>query len=347
MVASKHISKQRGFILAATLWALAIMFVAVGFFHAYVQRKMTVGLQAKAHLEQSLDQVSTEQTLMYLLNTNRMTRSGLTFKSLPPVEDVDSTEVQVSPIDTTGDELFLDDTAYQGIGDTFFSIQDATGLVDVNEPELINLERLLNQLEPDPAQRTRLLSSLVDYIDSDDLINLGGAETRDYLIKGMTPPTNDYLRSPVELQNVYGWREWLAVHPQIDVARWFSTTRAMAMNVNSMSKNMLVWVLGMKPEDAEKYILERRTNPAAYISELSARYPIPEQPEMEMRYRAFPSRLLRLSFWGKGGGQAKMISLQLTPNGLQRPWQVDYEYSVESVNHNNEPLAVRQSNLFH
>lgn len=336
--------RQQGFVLAATLWTLAIMFIAVGVFHAYVQRKMTLGLQAKAHLEQSLDQVSTEQTILYLINTKRMTRAGLTFTPLN-IQAV-ATEDGYLPTDPVGDELLLDDTAYKGLGDTYFSIQDATGLVDLNAPELTNLELMLNQLEPNTAIRTKLLNSLLDYIDSDDLINIGGAEAHDYQSKGMQSPTNDYLRSPAELRNVYAWREWLDAHPKVDYLRWFGIARSMAMNVNAMSKDMLVLVLGLRPEDAERYIIERRTNPVAYISELSARYVIPDQLSFEERYRTFPSRLLRLSFWNKGGGQARTISLQLTPNGLQEPWLVDYEYSVQSVNNNNEPLALRQSALF-
>lgn len=337
------INKQKGFVLAATLWALAIMFVAVGIFNAYVQRKMALGLKAKAHLEQTLDQISTEQTLLYVLNTQRMTRAGITFT---PQNMQAATEDGFMPTDPVGDEIWLDDTAYQGIGDTYFSIQDATGLVDVNAPDLTNLELLLNQLEPNPVVRTRLINGLTDYIDSDDLINIGGAERQDYVAKGMTPPTNDYLRSPAELQNVYTWSEWLKSHPNVDYLRWFGFARSSVMNVNAMSKELLTLVIGLSPEDAERYIIERRTNPVAYVAELGGRYRIPVQPDFEERYRTFPSRLLRLSFWNKGGGQARTISLQLTPNGLLGPWQVDYEYSVQSVNNNNEPLAIRQSNLF-
>jgi|GEM_PF-3779883 len=341
MVVNPH--KQQGFVLAATLWALAIMFVAVGIFNAYVQRKMVLGLQAKAHMEQSLDQISTEQTVLYMLNTLRMTRAGITFK---PQNLQAATEDGFMSTDPVGDEIWVDDTAYQGVGNTYFSIQDATGLVDINAPELTNLEQLLTQLEPNPVMRTRLLSSLTDYIDSDDLIGIGGAEKQDYLAKGMAPPSNDYLRSPAELQRVYTWNEWLKLHPNVDYLHWFGFARSSVMNVNAMSKELLVLVLGLSPDDAERYIIERHTNPVAYIAELGARYRIPEQQDMEERFRTYPSRLLRLSFWNKGGGQARTISLQLTPNGLLGPWQVDYEYSVQSVNKNNEPLAIRQSSLF-
>jgi hypothetical protein len=335
--------KQQGFVLAATLWALAIMFVVVGVFNAYVQRKMVLGLQAKAHLEQTLDQISTEQTLLYLLNTTRMTRAGITFTA----QNLSATtEEGFMPSDPVGDEIWVDDTAYQGIGDTYFSIQDATGVVDLNSPDPTNLGLMLNYLEPNPVIRTRLLSGLADYIDSDDLIGIGGAEKQDYLAKGMAPPTNDYLRSPAELQNVYTWNEWLKQHPEVDYRRLFGFSRSSVMNINAMSKDLLVSVIGLSPTDADQYIIERRTNPVAFIAEIAARYRIPPQVDFEERYRTFPSRLLRLSFWNKGGGQARMISLQLTPNGLLGPWQVDYEYSVQSVNNNNEPLAIRQSSLF-
>jgi hypothetical protein len=66
----------------------------------------------------------------------------------------------------------------------------------------------------------------------------------------------------------------------------------------------------------------------------------------EEKYRFFPSSELRISLWNKGGGQAQVISLQLTPNGLYGPWLVNYEYSVQRGNDNNEPLAIRQTTLF-
>lgn len=342
MAANSH--KQQGFVLAATLWALAIMFIAVGILNTYVQRKMSLGLQAKENIQQSLDQISTEQTILYLLGTCRMTRAGLTLSYQNEQQFLN--EEGFLRTDPVGDEVWLDGSVYQGLGDSLFSIQDAAGLITVNAADPSSFEQLLTQYEPNLAVRTRLIGALIDYVDADDLLSIGGAEKQDYIAKGMIAPTNDYLRSPVELQNVYGWKEWLQAHPQFRYQEWLGSNRMGMLNINTMPKPLLVNLVGLQESMADQYILERRTNPVSSIPEFLLRFNLSEQQIQDEKYRTFPTSEFRLSFWNKGGGQARTISLQLTPNGLLGPWLVDYEYSVQSVNNNNEPLALRQTKLF-
>lgn len=336
-------TKQKGFVLVATLWALAIMLIAVGFFHATVQRKLSVGLQAKIHMQDALDEYSTQQTLLYLLGTSRMTRAGLTFTQLTSEESNASDGIYSS--DAVGDEILFDGTPYKGVGDIEFAIQDISGLISINAADLTNLDILLARYEPNLSVRTQLLNALKDYIDVDDLISLAGAEKQDYVASGMALPTNDYLRSEPELARVYGWREWLAAHSEFDVQYSLGIRQFSELNFNAMPKLLFQNFLGFSEELADRIILERKTNPFRSVDDFLLRTNIIATLN-EDHYRFFPTNDLRLSFWNKGGGQARLISLQLTPNGLLGPWQVDYEYSVQSVENNNEALAIRQSILF-
>jgi general secretion pathway protein K len=333
---------QKGFILAAVLWVLAIMLIAVGVFHAYVQRKLSVGLQAKAHIQQQLDSQSTEQTVLYLLSTSRITLAGLTFTKLTTDQQLDENFSFTSAV---GDELWMDSTIYQGLGSTQFSVQDNAGLIALNAPDTSVLSNFMDHFERDPSNKTRLLSALQDYIDADDLISLSGAEKLNYAANNMSPPTNDFLRTVPELVHVMGWREWLIEHPEVDVQNWMSVGRFTIMNLNTMPKSLLMRYLGLNEQLTDQLIVERKTNPFRSTEDFILRTNLILNLD-EDRYRFLPGNEIRLKIWNKGGGQARLISLQLTPNGLFGPWLVDYEYSVQSVESNNEAMALRQSNLF-
>lgn len=333
---------QEGFILAAVLWVLAIMLIAVGIFHSYVQRKLSIGIQAKAHIQQGLNNYSTEQTLLYVLSTSRKTLAGVTFSTLT------SEQVQnenFSYTSAVGDELLLDGSVYRGIGDSKFSLQDSAGLISVNAEDQSILLDFFNHFETDAGVKMRLLAALHDYIDADEVVSLSGAEKQDYMAAAMPPPPNDYLRTPSELFRVMGWREWLNAHAQFDVQNWITVSRFTVMNLNTMPKSLLRSYLGLNEDLVDQLIVERRTNPFRTTDDFVSRAKLPLSLDEE-RFRFLPGNELRLRIWNSGGGQARLISLQLTPNGLLGPWLVDYEYSVQSVENNNEALAIRQSTLF-
>ncbi|GGY82526.1 hypothetical protein GCM10011613_29170 [Cellvibrio zantedeschiae] len=339
---AKFAKQQQGFILAAVLWVLAIMLVAVGIFHAYVQRKLAIGLEAKAHIQERLDAHSTEQTLLYLLATSRFTLAGATFTPLRPEQLIDESFSYTSAV---GDEMWMDGTVYQGLGTAKFSVQDNGGLIPVSPPDLLVLSNFLDHFETDAGKKARLLSALRDYVDADDLISLSGAETQDYTAKKMLPPTNDFLRTAPEIKRVMGWQEWMEAHPEFDAQNWLSVGRFGILNLNTMPKDLLMKYLGLSEQLSDQLIVERKTNPFRSGEDFILRTNLLLTLD-EDRLRFLPGNEIRLKIWNKGGSQARLISLQLTPNGLLGPWQVDYEYSVQSVENNNEALAIRQSNLF-
>ena len=346
MAAIKPLQRQQGFILAATLWVLAIMFVAVGIFHAYVQNKLQLATQAKANIQQQLDAYSTSQTVLYLLAGSRMTRSGLTFALQD--ESAYITEDGLLITDPVGDEMLLDGTDYKGLGDSFFSIQDLSGLIAINVPEPYDLVNMIEKVEPNPVTRAQLISRLQDYIDLNEQVRLSGAEKEDYLRAGLALPTNDYLRSESELYRVLGWQQWLESHPQFRWQEWLSARRDSVMNLNVLPKSLLIEYLGLNEETANLLMQERVTNPFRTVEDFVARTGLPMNLQEE-KYRFFPSNEYRLRFWGRGG-QAEVISLQLTPNGIFGPWQINYRYSVQRVNENNElsspAMALEQTSLF-
>ncbi len=47
-----HNQNQKGFILAATLWMLAIIFIMGGVFYTYVQKRVRIAIQVKKRADQ-------------------------------------------------------------------------------------------------------------------------------------------------------------------------------------------------------------------------------------------------------------------------------------------------------
>ena len=335
-------NRQRGFILAAVLWVLAIMLIAVAVFHEYVQRKLVVGIQAKENLQNNLDMLSTEQTILYLLGTSRFTLVGMSFSSLTQEQARDESTSYIMPV---GDELRFDGVHYVGIGNTHFSLQDNAGLLSVNDLNDEPLRQLLKHQGVGNIDLARLMASKADYIDSDDDERLSGAESLSYTAKNMYPPTNDFLRTPQELVRIMGWQEGMGNLPVTQLDKLFSTRRFALMNLNAMPKYLLVNYLGLSESTASLLYSERYSNPIRSAEDFLSRTNRQAMIDEDI-FGYFPTENISLRFWPKGGGQAKLISLQLTPNGLLGPWLVDYEYSVEPPENNNEPLAIRQSNLF-
>lgn len=83
-------------------------------------------------------------------------------------------------------------------------IQDVRGLVNLN---YINEQLLLNTLQELGVKKKELrvlVESLQDWIDSDDLKRLNGAEKSYYEYLNKVPPRNNILTSTQELKNVRG-----------------------------------------------------------------------------------------------------------------------------------------------
>lgn len=93
-------------------------------------------------------------------------------------------------------------------------LQDGLGLLNLNRANPNLLAGLLRQCGASETQVPRLVDSLADYIDSDTLKRLNGAEAFEYSGAGLPPPRNAPLLSREELWRVFGWADirkaWMA-----------------------------------------------------------------------------------------------------------------------------------------
>ncbi len=337
-------SQQQGFILAAVLWAIAIIFIVAGIFHHYVQEKIKIAAQAKLNLQQQLDLRSTEQTLFYVLSSSRLTRAGLTLTRQDVTDYINAEEGTIN-MDPIGDEMRLDGTTYLGLGNSAFYVQDLMGAVALNGPDTFDLQRLMRNQEPNAQVSQQLIAALQDYIDANETLSLSGAEKYEYQRVGLSSPTNDYLRSEIELRRVFGWSEWLNTHPQFDWQGWLSVRRYTTINPNSMPRSLLRAYFGISEESAEQLESQRQQNPFIDLDDFFLRSGI-SAGLSEENTRFFYGNEFQISLWDSGGGQAELISLQLTPAGPYGPWQINYKYRAPIVRRDHEPSALQQTRLF-
>jgi hypothetical protein len=317
------VNRQQGFVLAASVWMMAVVMLLAGIFHTWVESQVESARVMLTRQQNALDIASTRETLLYLLSTRRMTMAGLT----------QSLEDQKTPVDRDGNplmgpvggELRLDGTQYAGLGAASFSLQDQAGLLAINSRSMPDTIRSWLQESEGATTARRLAASLADYIDENTRRQIDGAEAADYRQKGLAPPTNFYLRSPAELSAVLVWREWLQTQ---NGAQWYdlvAITRANVLNVNTMPKPLLKLSMGLSEPEAEELLAARRRYPLRNLDSVARELGIPNTWQQQ-QFRFFPAERVTVRFSAEGWGNDIVESVRLTAEGEFGPFLIDYRF---------------------
>ena len=317
-----------GFVLLATLWALAALAVLAAYIDGVVASDLRHALEARQALHAELARRSTEATLIYRLATGRMNHRALILEE----EQRFSNELPDGEyLPDHGDgEIRVTGAVYAGPGGLRFSVQDEGGLVSVNAPRFPLLATLLEHHGIAPSEVEGIVARIEDYIDSDHVLSLNGAERHDYRQSGAPPPLNWIMASPHELRDVLGVAE------TISPARWRAlrallTSRPVySYNFNTMHPEILAAILGLDEQGLDRLLEERDKGPLwrpGQIAMLSGRHL--EMDELDMR--GFPTDNMRIAVWHEGQGTRVLTGVALTPFGESAPWRTDYRYS--------EPIA--------
>lgn len=330
-MASERRSPRRsagGFVLAVTLWLLAGIAIAVAMMTLWSMDQVTRARVAHERLQDELAVGSTRDTLLYIAATRELTLAGLPVDPMPDelraLRRLDEMGGLVR--DPIGGELRLDDSPYHGLRSSRFSIQDEAGLYAVVLPSERGLDHFLAGQGVSPERVPRLRDALLDYIDSDDLTRLNGAERREYARDHLPPPPNRRLLSPGEILRPLGWSELpdelRAVLPG-RVTPFYSG----AVNINTMPPELLaIWVPGC-PEACERMVEARRERPFMSSRDLQARLGI-LLPGDVTEYRVLADQSLRMTLWGRTGA-AWRIHVRLTPLADKRgPWSILAAYPI-------------------
>ena len=243
------IRASAGFVLVATLVAIAIISLGAAYFASQVDALRNSARQMQLWAEAEREAFSIRETLQFAAATGLRDEGGLRFANT----------------------MLATDARRYAIGDTFtISIQDERGLLAINTLDERTLSRILTSVGIPADQQPRLVDTLLDYIDPDDLRRLNGAEVREYAAASKPPPANDFLRSRDQLADIPGWDailDRLAIAEQQGEAGLrarfldlFSTSRHFGLNLNSAPAAVLRTLPGLDPARVAALVDQRRAS---------------------------------------------------------------------------------------
>lgn len=309
----KASSTQSGFILVATLWLLAMITLAAGYFAERVSRAIALAQQKQDTAERLIEFANTRAEVLYRLGTVHLSRFGLGEGAAT---------------------VALDDRAYRGNGADVVRLQDMRGLLNVNFIERPVLQNLFGQFGVPVERRDALLDTLLDYTDEDDLRRLNGAELAEYVAAGLPVPPNTWLISPQQLKNIIGWRGQATFWREPGLLHLVSASRVSGLNPNTAPLEVLTSLPGITRETAVAIIKLRNETPLMTTAALPGLISGAYDPESLI---FFPSSSIRITQQGSNLPWARQFTVTLTPTSEIGPWRIDYtnraqvSYPVENV----------------
>lgn len=314
-------AKQKGFVLVLTLWMLALITIAAGYFAERVMRTMEQAQLAQKNTQALLDIAESRAEILFRLGTTPMSLYGL---GLGP-----------------DDSIALDNRPYRGIGESVVRLQDNRGLLNLNMADDDQLYRLLGILDVPAEQRGRLIDTLRDYIDNDNLKRLNGAEAPEYAAAGLPPPRNERLATPFEPRRIMAWGGLRQLWDDDRLPNLTTTSYSVALNPNTAPWEILATLPGVTNEVARNIIVKRQLMPFVsgdQIAQLSGISP----DQLFLKIIMLPSDAVRVTHSVPGLPWALQYNVSLTPNDEHAPWRVDYYYKIGLTYKNDKTQEIRE-----
>ncbi|MBC7719758.1 MAG: general secretion pathway protein GspK [Chitinophagaceae bacterium] len=301
--------EQSGFVLVLTLWILVVVAIAAGYFSERVALSVDLAQQSRQNTQALIDMASSRAEILYRLGTYSMTEYGL---------------------GRGGTAIALDNRAYQGIGKTTVYLQDTRGLLNLNLTDDERLQRFLGVMGVAPDQRSTMVDTLRDYIDSDKLRRLNGAEDDEYRALNLPTPSNRELVTPWEAQRIIGWRDQSQLWQSGKLASLTTTGLSLGINPNTAPAEVLATLPGVSEEIAQIIMARRKLVPFTYEGQITQITGVPLNLPMGMGVIAVPSDTVRITQSGQGLAWATQYIIKVTPNSKDAPWRTDYYSRVSA-----------------
>ena len=330
---------EDGFILAATLWALAALTVLAGYISSVADADVERALAARQALQDELDARGTENTLIYLLASTRRSHRGMIVEQEQRFSEPGGPILR-HPGDGT---VPMSGEAFKGLGRVRFALQDERGLFGINSPQQPFLGLALEHVGVRGVDAERLMPLIGDYIDMDNALALGGAERYDYARARRAPPANWFMAGPPELKRVLGFEELLSTDQWRRLRPLLTPGVQMGYNFNTMSPAAVAALVG--GEEPAQPLLEARNERAIrsleQVADLTGRT-LNLEPDLML---GLPSPVTRVAVWSVGSNRRSIVGLRLTPGSFIAPWRKEYRYSEPIDGQTSEPL-VAETPLF-
>jgi len=291
---------------------MVIVAIAAGYFAERVARAVELAQQSRQNTRAIIDMAGTRAEILFRLGTTTMSIYGL------------------GRGNTT---INLDNRPYRGLGGTLVRLQDNRGLLNLNIVDDERLRRFLGLMGIAADQHGRLIDTLRDFTDADNLHRLNGAEKEEYLAQGLPPPPNRKLVTPWEAKHIIGWRDSPQLWQNGRLVELTTASSSFGLNPNTAPAEVLATLPGVTEEIAQIIIAQRKLSPILSDGQLAAIISVPVQ-QLDM-IAVFPSNAIRITQSTRGLPWAIQYNISLTPNGNDGPWRTDY-YSRVSEGWSNE-----------
>ena len=305
-----------GYVLLTTLAALAVIAFVAARFASRIDILREQSLTMKEYASGRQEAESARALALYWIGTRPLAEKSIGWAGEPAVA--------------------ADGRLYRMVSGAWVGVQDQRGLMPMSTPDRQALGALLRQHGVAATRTDAFVDVLEDYLDTDSLRRLNGAEARDYAALGLAGPRNDWLITVAELRHMPVWRDDPILLDRL--LPLLSARRSAAFNPNTAPRTVLQALLpDALPEKLDRFEALRQANDfgdAAYAAAVSA---LPLDRD-DFLFRV--SNELRLSVWAPGLPRALEYNLLLTPGGARGPWLISEAHSVPrpSVTDGTKPL---------
>lgn len=324
-----------GFVLVMTI--LIVMAIALGLavFTEWVNGATERAFELRRRVEAERHIAEARADTLYWFGTQLLSPRGVELTAIgnatAPMSESERVTALLSGASTQRGTSFLrlDNTTYRNSDGTLIRLQDSRGLMNLNFAEPDDVVRLLGSFDVEAGARAAMVPKLLDYIDSDDLIRLNGAERQQYADAGRAAPANGLLRTPWEARAVLGWdrfdRLWRVRDglPQVT-----SATRTVGVNVNTAPGPVLE-AIGVPADNVAQVLQQRRVRPFENIGEMTALLGAVAAVD-PFRFLINPTNSFRMTLQAQGVPLVREMVVTLTPQATRGPWRIDYAIALPS-----------------
>lgn len=233
---------------------------------------------------------------------------------------------------TLDGQLRQDGQRYATTEGAIVALQDFRGLLAINGVSRPVLRNLLTQ-EGVPLPRAQaMIDVLDDYIDTDNLKRLNGAERAEYRALGLPGPRNDWMVSPRELEMMPLWRDEPAALARW--TRWLSSDIGHPINPATAPLPVLKAIFPTaNPAQLELIQTLRRSE---QLRDGRTAQGLTGLPLDNDDYLFAPGDEARLTLWAPGLPRALEYNVRLVPAGELGPWVITEQHSITRLNLTDE-----------
>ena len=298
--------RNRGSVLISVLWIVTVLSV------------ISFSLASMVRIESASSQQAFDSERAFFMAKGS---AEIVFNSLAKNLPIPAN----SPIrEVKGEYIFPFDS-----GETRVQLEPNAGVIDLNVADDKLLASLFDSVGADQETRNRLVDSVLDWRDDDDIPHLYGAEAADYpaglagqllrprngafqsidellLVKNMTP---EIFFGTVVIESTTGqYRRIPGIRDLIGV-----NTNSAGLDPNAASYDVLLALPGMSATAATQLIAERMINPFGNSEDLAARVPeLFKNPALEyMSFEPHKSTVLVARATISASGVSRTVRLLL------------------------------------